>query len=66
METHSFTTNKDIRRKISFSTSVKGIVTPEITIEMTNGTQQEILNEAEDIYKEASKIAKAYSSVSKE
>lgn len=65
-ETHSVTINKEIRRRINFSTSVKGVVTPEITVETINGTREESLKEAEELYKEASSIAKAYSVINKE
>lgn len=58
--------NKDIRRRVSFSTSVKGIVTPEVTVEYLNGSKEETLNEAEDLLKEAMRIAKHYSTIIKE
>ena len=42
-----------IRRRVNYSTSVKGIVTADITVEMIDGTQDEVIKEAKELLDKA-------------
>ena len=53
--------NYKIRRRVNFSVSVKGIVTPDCTTEIIDGTQDEIMKEAEDLLDKAMRVAKGKS-----
>ena len=44
--------DKSIRRRVNVSTSVKGIHTFEATVEITNGTEEEILNASDSLIKQ--------------
>lgn len=46
------------RLRVNFSVSVKGIVTPDITCELVDGTKEDVLKEAKELLDEAMKIAK--------
>ena len=60
METHTTTiADKTSRYRVNFSCSVKGVITPEVTFELTNGSKDEVLREAEDLLDKALLIAKA-------
>ena len=46
------------RRRVSFSVSVKGIVTPEVTFEdLTGKSNEEVVKEASDLLEKALKVA---------
>ena len=42
-----------IRHRVNFSVSVKGIVTPDVTVEIYDGTQDAVLKEATDLLTKA-------------
>lgn len=46
-----------IRRRVNFSVSVKGIVTPECTFEEIDGTLETAIKGAKELLEEALKIA---------
>ncbi len=46
------------RIRVNYSVSVKGIVTPDITVEMIDTDKEEVLKEAKELLEEALKIAK--------
>ena len=46
---------KTIRRRVNVSTSVKGIHTFEATIEIENGTQEELLSESDRLVEQLDK-----------
>ena len=50
--------NYKIRRRVNFSVSVKGIVTPDITTEMIDGTQEEIMKESSELLEKAMVVAR--------
>ena len=39
------------RTRVNFSTSVKGVITPDVTIEMFDASNEEIITEIEQLYK---------------
>lgn len=59
METHTTTiADKTSRYRVNFSSSVKGIISPEVTVELVNGTKEDALKEAEELLKNALIIAR--------
>ncbi len=50
-------TNYKVRHRVNFSVSVKGIVTPNVTVEKIDGTKEETLKEAKELLDEALKVA---------
>lgn len=56
---------KDKRTRINFKTSVKGIVTPDVTLEMINSTNDSVIVEMEDLYSKAKKLADVYTEMNK-
>ena len=54
--------NYKIRHRVNFAVSVKGIVTPDITAEVINGTQDQVIKEAKELLEKAMKIAQEKSS----
>ena len=45
------------RHRINLSTSVKGIVTPEVTVEIIDGDNDLVISLAKDFYKQAQALA---------
>jgi hypothetical protein len=41
------------RTRVNVSTSVKGIITPDVTVEMIDATNEEVIAEVTSLYKEA-------------
>lgn len=59
METVSIQSeNFKVRHRVNFSTSVKGIVTCDVTAELTNSTKEQVVKEAGDLLVMAQMIAK--------
>jgi len=46
------------RTRVNFSTSVKGIITPDVTVEMFDASNEEIIKEVNVLYKLAQASAK--------
>jgi len=38
-----------VRHRVNFSVSVKGVVTPDVTVEMINSTKEEVIEEAKAV-----------------
>ena len=52
------TTQYSVRHRVNFAMSVKGIVTPDITVEMIDKTKEEVVKEAGELLVLAQQIAK--------
>ena len=58
MEQNGTTENFKVRHRVNFATSVKGVVTCDITAEMINSTKEEIIKEAKELLVLAQQVAK--------
>tara|TARA_Y100000310_G_scaffold337747_2_gene425628 strand:+ start:242 stop:427 length:186 start_codon:yes stop_codon:yes gene_type:complete len=44
------------RHRINISTSVKGVITPEVTVELIDDTEGLLIIQAKDLYEKAQKL----------
>lgn len=51
-------TKYQTRRRVNFSTSVKGVVTCDVTVELMDATNEDIIREADNLLIEALAVAR--------
>ena len=50
--------NKKIRRRVNFSCSVKNVVDANVTCDIENGTEEEVMKEVKSLFEKADSYAK--------
>ena len=53
--------NYSTRHRVNFSVSVKGVITPDVTAELVNGTKEDTVKEAAELLDQAMREAKSRS-----